>query len=270
MFDFKQTLRGREEQLQALNAFLADPTEIVGVLTGRGGIGKSKLLHDWVQTVDNRKVLYVMEDADWHGEAAKEIPAGDLLIVADDAHRLDFLDRLLLLIRNLRQNVKLVLCARPSGSGSIDSTLSIRFDVSEVKRFPQLERVRHQSVRELALEALGPDHTQYAAALAVVSADTPLVTVVGRRLIARGEIPPTLLANDEDFRHQVFDRFSAEYEKLLPAGAVNWRQLLNLIAAVGPLTPTAKAFVEPVAFPSGRTTAGKRSMVAWKAARRSG
>ena len=247
LFDFKQTLRGREEQLQALNAFLADPTEIIGVLTGRGGIGKSKLLHDWVQTVDNRKVLYVREDADWHGEVAKEIPAGDLLIVADDAHRVDFLDRLLLLIRNLRQNVKLVLGARPSGSGSIDATLSMRFDVSEVKRFPQLERVRHQSVRELALEVLGSDHAQYAAALADVSADTPLVTVVGGRLIARREILPALLANDEDFRHQVFDRFSAEYEKLLPAGAVNWRQLLNLIAAVGPLTPTAKAFVEPAA-----------------------
>jgi len=47
-----------------------------------------------VQTVRNRKVLYVMEDADWHAEAAKEIPAGDVLIVADDAHRFGFLDRL--------------------------------------------------------------------------------------------------------------------------------------------------------------------------------
>ena len=40
LFDFKQTLRGRDTQLRALNAFLADPTSIVGVLTGRGGIGK--------------------------------------------------------------------------------------------------------------------------------------------------------------------------------------------------------------------------------------
>jgi len=75
--------------------FSSDPTEIVGVLTGRGGVGKPKLFHDWVQTVDNRKVLYVMEDADWHSEVAKEIPAGDLLIAADDALRFDFLDRLL-------------------------------------------------------------------------------------------------------------------------------------------------------------------------------
>jgi hypothetical protein len=32
------------------------------------------------------------------------------------------------------------------------------------------------------------------------------------RVIARGKIPPVLLANEEDFRHQVFDRFSAESE----------------------------------------------------------
>jgi hypothetical protein len=219
------------------------------VLTGRGGIGKSKLLHDWVQTVKNRKVLFVMEDADWHGEAAKEIPAGDVLIVADDAHRFDFLPRLLLLVRNLklRQNVKLVLGARPSGIGGIDAALSIRFDAGagQINRFQQLERVANQSVRELATEVLGPAHAQYAIALAAVSADTPLVTVVGGRLIARGDIPPALLANEEEFRRQVFDRFSAEYEQLLPAGPVNWRSLLNLIAAVGPLAPTANAFVEP-------------------------
>jgi uncharacterized protein DUF4062 len=249
LFDFKQTLRGRDAQMESLDAFLADPTAIVGVLTGRGGIGKSKLLHDWVQRVNNRKVLYVREEADWHAEAAKEIPAGDVLIVADDAHRFDFLDRLLLLVRNLRlrQNVKVVLGARPSGGGVIDATLSIRFDANQVIRFPQLERVPNQSVRELALETLGPGHAQYAPALAAVSAETPLVTVVGGRLIARGDISPALLANEEEFRRQVFDRFSMEYEQLLPARAVDWRRLLNLVAAVGPLAPTANSFLEPAA-----------------------
>jgi hypothetical protein len=251
LFDFRQKLRGRDEQLQALNAFLADPTSIVGVLIGRGGIGKTKLLHDWVQTIQNRNVLYVMEDADWHAEAVKEIPTGDVLIVADDAHRFDFLDRLLLLARNLeehrKQDVKVLLGARPSGSGTIDATLSIRFDANQVKRFAPLERVANQSVRDLALEVLGPAHAQYAPALAVVSADTPLVTVVGGRLIARGDISPALLANEDDFRHQVFDKFSAEYEKLLPVGRVGWRQLLNLVAAVGPLVPTERRFVEPAA-----------------------
>lgn len=79
LFDFKQTLRGRDTQIAALNAFLADPASVVGVLAGRGGIGKSKLLHDWAQTVKEGTVLYVKEDAEWHAEAEKEIPAGDVL-----------------------------------------------------------------------------------------------------------------------------------------------------------------------------------------------
>jgi hypothetical protein len=37
LFDFKQTLRGRDIQIAALNAFLADPAAVVGVLNGRGG-----------------------------------------------------------------------------------------------------------------------------------------------------------------------------------------------------------------------------------------
>ena len=76
LFDYKQTLRGREAQLQALHSFLAGPASIVRVLTGRGGIGKSKLLHDWAQTLKNRTVLYVREDAEWHPEDAKEIRQG--------------------------------------------------------------------------------------------------------------------------------------------------------------------------------------------------
>jgi hypothetical protein len=249
LFDFKQTLRGRGAQLEALNAFLANPTSIVGVLTGRGGVGKSKLLHDWVQIVTNRTVLYLREDAEWHPEAAKEIPAGDVLIVADDAHRFDFLDRLMLLVRNLkqRQNVKVLLGTRPSGSDRIDATLSVRFDSAQVARLPQLERVATQGVREIALEVLGHAHAQYAYALAAVSADTPLVTVVGGRLIAIGEISPALLVNEEDFRHQVFDRFSAEYEQLLPPGVVDWRKLLNLVAALGPVSAGAAPFVDPAA-----------------------
>jgi hypothetical protein len=249
LFDFKQRLRGRDTQITALNAFLAAPESIVGVLAGRGGIGKSKLLHDWTRTVNDGTVLYVKEDAEWHPEAAKEIPAGDALIVVDDAHRLAFLDRVLVLARGLREHhkVKVLLGTRPSGVGQIDAMLSVGFGAAEVSRFQQLERMPQQGVRELAVEVLGAEHAHLAAALAAVSADTPLVTVIGGRLIARGDISPALLANEEDFRHEVFNKFSDEYEQLLPAGAVNWRMLLNLIAAVSPVSPSANQFVDAAA-----------------------
>jgi hypothetical protein len=249
LLDFSQTLHGRTGEIEALNTFWASSELVIGILTGRGGIGKSKLLHDWAGGLGNAKALYVREDAVWHPEAAKEIPSGNLVIIGDDAHRFDFLDNLVIVVRNLkqRQNIKLVLSVRPSGSSQIDAALAARFEPGQIRRFAQLERVRHQSVIALAQESLGPNHLQYAPALAAVSADTPLVTVVGGRLIARGDIAPALLANEEDFRRQVFDRFAAEYERLLPAGNVDWRQLLNLIAAVGPLTPNAENFRKPAA-----------------------
>ena len=249
LFDFEQTLRGRAAELGALNAFLADGESIVGVLPGRGGIGKSKLLHDWTRDVTGATVLYVRDNAVWHGEAAKEIPVGNVVIVADDAHRLTFLDELLTLVRTLRQRqkIKILLGTRPSGTNQIDASLSTRFDSSQIIRFAPLQQIARQSVIELGQEVLGPTHGQYAPGLASVSADTPLVTVVGGRLIARGDITPALLANQADFRHTVFDRFSAEYERLLPAGPVNWRSLLNLIAALGPLDPNADKFLTPAA-----------------------
>lgn len=249
LFDFNQTLRGRDGELRSLNEFLAGP-EVVGVVSGRGGIGKSKLLHDWSQTVSNRAVLYVNDHPEWHAEADKEIPAGNVLIIVDEAHRLQSLDQLLVFVRSLNQprsRAKIILGARPSGLGRIESILPARFGEGTVKRFPPLEGVAAQSVRELALEVLGPTHARHARTLAAVSADTPLVTVVGGRLIARGDIQPALLVDADEFRREVFGKFLAEYQELLPNNGVNWRRLLNLVAAVGPLDPTANSFVEPAA-----------------------
>ncbi len=249
LFDFNQTLRGRDGELRLLDEFLASP-QVVGVVTGRGGIGKSKLLHDWSQTVNMRAVLYVNDHPEWHAESDKEIPVGDVLIIVDEAHRLQTLDQLLVFVRNLNQpkaRAKVILGARPSGLSRIDSSLPARFSVTTVRRFPQLEGVAPRSVRDLALEVLGPAHAHHAPALAAVSADTPLVTVVGGRLIARGDILPALLVNEDEFRREVLGKFLAEYEELLPNNGVNWGRLLNLVAAVGPLDPTADSFVQPAA-----------------------
>ena len=38
---------GRKDHLDALDGFANDPAPRVCVLSGRGGIGKSKILHDW-------------------------------------------------------------------------------------------------------------------------------------------------------------------------------------------------------------------------------
>ena len=51
LFDFAQVLRGRTTEMEALTGYLASADLVVGVLSGRGGIGKSKLLHDWTAAI---------------------------------------------------------------------------------------------------------------------------------------------------------------------------------------------------------------------------
>ncbi len=86
----------------------------------------------------------------------KEIPIGDVAIVADDAQRLSFLDSLCVLVRKLaeRQDIRLVLATRPSGLGEINSALSMRFESSQIRRLAQLERISDRDVIRLAQEAL--------------------------------------------------------------------------------------------------------------------
>jgi len=54
LFDYEQVLCGREKELEALEGFVRDKALKVGVLAGRGGIGKSKLLHDWTHSSRKR------------------------------------------------------------------------------------------------------------------------------------------------------------------------------------------------------------------------
>lgn len=244
LFDYEQTLHGRAKETQGLNDFLSGPTS-VAVLPGRGGIGKSKVLRDWSLTLHGWEAIFLRDGAVWHSEVEKEIPNGSVLIILDDAHRAEHLEKLVALSRHVLgpQKLKLILSSRPSGISRVDSAIARRFDSTEVTRLPTLEKLTFADARSLAEEVLGDAHLHHAPALAAISEDTPLITVVGGRLIARGEIPPALLANEEAFRHAVFYKFVEEYERLLPGGSVEWRPLLDLIAAIAPLRPREQEFL---------------------------
>jgi hypothetical protein len=49
LLDFGTTLLGRDSEFAALNEFIADAGKRAAIVSGRGGIGKSKLLHDWAK-----------------------------------------------------------------------------------------------------------------------------------------------------------------------------------------------------------------------------
>ena len=113
--------------------------------------------------------------------------------------------------------------------------------------FDELPEPGSNATLEIAEEVLGPDHQQWAEDLTRVSLDTPLITVVGGRLIARGEIQPSLLGNHAAFRKAVFTKFGEECEGLIPVGGKERKEVLQLIAAVQPVRDQDEEFANRAA-----------------------
>lgn len=178
LFDYDQVLRGRTQQIEQLNQFLTSAQYRVAIMLGRGGIGKSKLLHDWTRSQRDWQVLFLKERATWHAEAQREIPEGNVLVVIDDAHQAESLERTVLLVRELggKHNVKLLLSLRPSGKQMVESVLSRRFDPQEIAAIAELQQLPEKEVRELAEEVLGTGNSPYIGYLTAISKDDPLVT----------------------------------------------------------------------------------------------
>jgi hypothetical protein len=195
LFDYEQTFFGRSGEIMQLNAFLENDNAAVCIFSGRGGIGKTKLVKHWVSTLSAWTVHFLKDDAIWHVESDREVPFDPTIIVADDAHRIDDMTPLLGVVTALRANrrVKLVMAARPSGLNYVNAELIRKFDDSEIVRPKALEELSVKDARALAEEVIGPGYQMHAPALVEVSRDTPLVTVVGGRLIARGQVSPAVI-----------------------------------------------------------------------------
>ena len=174
--------------------------------------------------------------AQWHSGTEREIPSGDTLIIVDDAHRYDDLDRLLeLALRQEGGTLKLITSLRPSGNDYLKQALATIMDGSIVTWFDPLKPLGGQEVGALAVEVLGPDYQHYATRLAQVSHDTPLITVAGGRLIARGKIAPELLNNDEEFTTVVLGHLASQYEGQILTRGVLKQSFMEVVAALQPV-----------------------------------
>lgn len=245
LFDFDQMLRGRRTRVGELDAFLNDPLLKFAILPGRGGIGKTKLMRAWSEAKAGWQILWASQHGMWHEGSINEIPATNTLLIVDDAHLYDDLDKIVSAVSAMvgARRLKLLIGTRPSGVTPIDGILSRLANSTTIARFKKLSKISLRATAELAQEVLGPDHQDQAARLAEVSKDTPLITVVGGKLIARGEIVPDLLVNHEKFRSEVFDKFLEERTGELPSSGKEKSVLLSLIAALQPIDPDKDDFI---------------------------
>ena len=179
ILDLSTTLVGRSNEIADLNAFLADSNQFVGVLSGRGGVGKSKLLHDWIGTISGWDVVVLKYSPLWYEDSDKEVPIGPSVIVIDDAHRQEIAESIrqtvqLFAARRVRQPLKLLFSTRPGLTSSLLRGLRREIAEAEIKEFPELTELTGPQAEELARSVLGPSHVGYAKSLAQIAGNTPL------------------------------------------------------------------------------------------------
>lgn len=88
-FNHAWKLEGRTDYLQSLNEFVESGQERIAILPGRGGIGKTKLLHAFAENFEHSELIlrFVEEGVSVTRENIDNLPARSCVVVLDDAHR---------------------------------------------------------------------------------------------------------------------------------------------------------------------------------------
>jgi len=237
ILDFGTTLLGREEQIRALDDFSNDNQKRVCILSGRGGIGKSKILYDWANS-NPVKTVFLKDEPLWHEDSEKEIPIECKTVIVDDAHRQEDFGKVLQLLQDTaaHRNLKLIVSTRPGSSTRLLQQVLRKIDQIQVLQLPELQELNRRQSRALAEQVLGDDFRNFASHLAEIGSNSPLVIVAGGRLIATRRIHPSALTTLEEFRSTIFSRLLEEMDLRGPKFVIDPPlQVLHLLAALGPV-----------------------------------
>lgn len=239
LFSHKYPIVGREDILEQVNKFVESEEYNIATIAGRGGVGKTKILQSFSESFhklhENNALLFVEDGVPISAESADDLPIGPCIIVLDDAHRYQDLPTLLAIAR--RRSIKIILSFRPYASERIKSLLiSGKFDDKEIKDIGVIPDLDRKAIKSLALSILRDENAYLVDRLVEVGRDSPLVIVVGGRLLVEKKVDPHILIHDENFKSTVLDKFR-DYllgdmtEQIEPKVC---RNILNLIAAVSP------------------------------------
>jgi len=246
LFSHDQPLVGRAPDLKTLEDFLTTDKKIA-VLSGRGGIGKSKILYEFsslAKAAEWKRILFISESRDFR-DVINSIPSGKSVLVLDDAHRYESLRYLLAIFKNtdLSQRIKLVLSLRPSGRDLLDGLLSeLGVDSEQVKFIPELKNLASSETDNLIKSILGKNDISLVPQIRQLSKNCTLAAVIGSKLVKERQIDPLKIRNSEEFIRIVLNRFLEDLKKQI-ASPLN-DKLFRYLAALSPFRPSDKYFIE--------------------------
>lgn len=249
LFSHVWSLVGRQQHLGEVSRFAGDGRLRVALLHGRPGMGKSKLLHAFSSQFATehsiRPLGFIAERADLSQFAAEDVPPGTPLIIADDVHRSPYVDRLLAVAQGC-PSAQLILCGRTYYLEQVRMAAArAGYEQSEILELEPLREMAKEDVIALARQVLGQDPTGLADAIATITRDCPLVTVVAAKLVADKAVPLAMLSQHDDFRHTVMSRFQEELLGDLGGRISSERAkaVLRMVAATEPVLPHDQRYI---------------------------
>lgn len=240
-FNHTYSFVGRKDYIKYLNDFVLSDKKIA-IIHGRGGIGKSRVLLEFSRDFNGKKSewdIKFLEHVAISNETLPKIPSKKNIIVIDDAHKYKK-NEIFPLLKILQKfpDYKLILTSRPYGLNYLKTTLNrIGFDPNEIEILPEIKKVDTDDLEKLAFEILGEEYRDSIKSLVRVAEDSPLVIVVGGKLIKAKKIVPPLFELQQEFHDVVFKRFEEEL-----IGQINdeinnklYKEILSLISALAPI-----------------------------------
>lgn len=232
---------GRSKIFKTTCDFIGSEKHIL-ILHGRGGIGKSKLIYEIYKKYSNNqdfKFWFLRENSQLLVESFRQIPLKKKnIIVVDDAHRLSDLKLLIKLAFEYQHNIQIIFSLRNYGMDFLKSQIfESGFNPKDIEIPPEITELTRQEMENLADSILDSTHKEFNEALVHVARDSPLVLVIGAKLINENNLPPALLERNRDFQDIVFTRFrDIQMGDLNPAidkkATIN---ILNLFSALQPV-----------------------------------
>ena len=240
-------LVGRSEELAAADRFMVSDQKVL-VISGRGGIGKTRLLRALVDRVGrDTEVLLLAPDTEFRLEGMEPFPPEGFVVVVDDAHnRGDVVSLLSALSRHPSQGWKLIFTTRPYGRDRLVADLLTNGPLTPEDPVIEVEDLAIDDTEALASEVLsvygGP--CEAAPIVARATRDCPLFAVIAAKLVATKQLDPRDLGSDPIARSMLISRFRDAIIGELgdPAERPALQELLELVALCQPVIADDEAF----------------------------
>jgi hypothetical protein len=255
-YSHRWRLVGRGHVLDCLTDFATGAGGRVGLLVGRGGIGKTKLLLaicDRLSGEQDLPILLLDRDPDIDGKSFELLPAGRLLVIVDDAH--DDMVPVAKVLRGIHAanpDANVLLALRPYGEPDVRLELrAAGVDAGDVLRC-ELGDLDVADAEALAREVLGDRGMRFAARLAHAARDCPLLLVASADLIRRGKLTSDRIEGDTGMSRDLTEILAGTVIDDMAQQSEVRVEVLHAVAALQPLRTADSEFRDALVALTGR------------------